>query len=44
MNPNIAKAYGRKSQGAKGEAVVSYCEPWITPDLVSFGFCNVGVD
>jgi len=28
--PNVAKAGGRKSQGAEGEAVVVYCEPLAT--------------
>jgi hypothetical protein len=37
-NPNVAKVGGRKSQGAKGEAVVCHCEPLATPDLASSGF------
>ena len=35
--PHVAKACGRKSQGAKGEAEVIYCEPLATPDLASAG-------
>jgi len=36
--PNVAKAGGLKSQGAKGKAVVGYCDPLATPDLKSSGF------
>jgi len=35
---NVAKAGGLQSQGAKGEAVVIYCEHLATPDLESSGF------
>ncbi|WP_319522290.1 hypothetical protein [uncultured Desulfosarcina sp.] len=38
VNPSVAKAGGSQSQGAKGEAVVVYCNPLATPDLVSSGF------
>jgi energy-coupling factor transporter transmembrane protein EcfT len=37
-NPNVAKAGGSQSQGAKGEAVALYCDPLATPDLASSGF------
>jgi hypothetical protein len=33
VHPNVAKVGGLQSQGAKGEAVVDYCEPLATPDL-----------
>jgi len=33
VNPNVAKAGGLQSQGAKGAAVVDYCKPLATPDL-----------
>ena len=36
--PNVAKAGGLQRQGVKGEAVVVYCEPLTTPDLMSSGF------
>ncbi len=36
--PNVAKAGGIKSQGAKGATVVIYCNPLATPDLDSSGF------
>jgi len=35
---NVAKAGGLQSQGVKGEAVVIYREPLITPDLKFSGF------
>ena len=35
--PNVAKAGGLQSQGVEGEAVVIYCEPLTTPDLMSSG-------
>ena len=38
------KAGGLQSQGAKGEAIVVYCEPLATQDLKPSDFCNVGVD
>ena len=38
LNPNVAKAGGLQSQGAKGEAVVDYCEPLATWDLEPSGF------
>jgi len=38
MNPNFAKAGAIQSQGAKGAAVVVYCEPLATPDLDGSGF------
>jgi hypothetical protein len=38
MNPIVAKAGELQSQGAKGEAVVGYCEPLATPDLELSGF------
>jgi len=28
MNPSVAKVGGLQSQGAKGKAVVCYCEHW----------------
>jgi len=37
-DPNVAKAGGHQSQGAKGEAVVLYCDPFVTPDLEFSGF------
>jgi hypothetical protein len=37
-HPNVAKAGGLESQGAKGAAVVVYCKPLATPDLKSSGF------
>jgi hypothetical protein len=42
-HPNSANAGGLQSQGAKGEAVVVYCDPLATPDMESSGFCSVGV-
>jgi len=36
--PIVAKVGGLQSQGAKGEAVVIYCEPIATPDLEFSGF------
>ena len=36
--PNVAKVGGIQSQGAKGAAVVIYCNPLATPDLESSGF------
>jgi len=38
--PNVAKVGGLQSQGARGEAVVIYCEPLATPDLEPSGFSN----
>ena len=38
LNPNVAKAGGDQSQGAKGEAVVIYCDPLVTKDLGASGF------
>ena len=38
MNPNVAKVRGLQSQGAEGEAVVAYCNPWTTQDLKFSGF------
>ena len=38
LNPNVAKAGGVQSQGAKGEAVALYCDPLATPDLGASGF------
>jgi hypothetical protein len=38
INPNVAKAGGLQSQGAKGAAVVVYCKPLATPDMKSSGF------
>jgi hypothetical protein len=38
VNPNLAKAGGLRSQGAKGEAPVCYCEPLATPNLEASGF------
>jgi len=38
VNPNVAKVGRLQSQGAKGEAVVVYCEPFATQDLESSGF------
>ena len=35
--PNVTKAGGLQSQGVEGEAVVIYCEPLPTPDLMSSG-------
>jgi len=37
-NPNVAKAGAIQSQGAKGAAVVIYCNPLATPDLDCSGF------
>jgi hypothetical protein len=37
-NPDVAKAGGRQSQGAKGEVVALYYDPLATPDLASSGF------
>jgi len=39
-NPNVAKVGGLRSQGARGEAVVIYCEPLATPDPEPSGFPN----
>jgi len=36
--PNVAKAGAIQSQGAKGAAVVFYCNPLATPDLDCSGF------
>ena len=36
--PNVAKVGGLQSQGARGEAVVAYCDPLVTKDLKSSGF------
>ena len=38
LNPSVAKAGGVQSQGAKGEAVVIYCDPLATQDLGAAGF------
>ena len=38
LNPNVAKAGGGQSHGAKGEAVVLYRDPLATQDLGSSGF------
>ena len=38
FNPIVAKAGGDQSQGAKGEAVVIYCDPLVTQDLGASGF------
>ncbi len=38
INPSVAKVGGLQSQGAKGKAVVCYCEPLATPDLEFSGF------
>ena len=38
FNPNVAKVGGLQIQGAKGEAIVNYCEPFGTPDLKFSGF------
>jgi len=38
LYPNVAKAGRLQSQGANGEAVVVYCEPFETLDLESSGF------
>jgi hypothetical protein len=38
IDPSVAKVGGPQSQGAKGEAVVDYCDPLATPDLESSGF------
>ncbi len=38
MNPIVAKPGGDQSQGAKGEAVVIYCDPLVTKDLGTSGF------
>ena len=38
VNPIVAKAGGDQSQGAKGEAVVIYCEPLVKKDLGASGF------
>jgi hypothetical protein len=35
---HVAKVGGLQSQGAKGEAVVVYCDPFATQDLESSGF------
>jgi hypothetical protein len=37
ITPNVAKAGGLQSQGAKGAAVVVYCKPLATPDMKSSG-------
>jgi len=36
--PGVAKVGGLQSQGAKGKAVVVYCEPLTTLDLEPSGF------
>ena len=36
--PYVAKVGGLQSQGAKGEAIVIYCEPLATKDLEPSGF------
>ena len=38
VNPSVAKVGGLQNQGAKGEAVVGYCDPLATPDLEPSGF------
>ena len=40
LTPMVAKIEERKSQGAKGKAVVSYCDPLATTDLAASGYCN----
>jgi hypothetical protein len=40
MNPNVANVGGLQSQGARGEAVVIYCEPMATPDLEPSGVAH----
>ena len=40
VNPIVAKAGGDQSQGAKGEAVVIYCDPLVTKDLGASGFSS----
>ena len=43
LSPSVAKVGGLQSQGARGEAVVIYCEPLATPDLESSDFpCLLG--
>ena len=36
--PSVAKVGGLQNQGAKGDAVVGYCDPLATPDLEPSGF------
>jgi hypothetical protein len=38
INPNVAKAGGLQEQGIKGEDVIFYFEPLITPHLKSSRF------
>jgi len=38
LDPSVAKAGAIQSQGAKGAAVVIYCNPLATPDLDGSGF------
>jgi len=38
INPNVAKAGAIQNQGAKGAAVVIYCNPLATLDLDGSGF------
>jgi len=38
VTPNVVKVGRLQSQGAKGDAVVVYCEPFATQDLESSGF------
>jgi len=38
INPNVAKAGGIQSQGAKGVAVEIYCNPLATSELDCCGF------
>jgi len=38
VDPDVAKVGRLQSQGAKGEAVVVYCEPFATQDLQSSDF------
>jgi hypothetical protein len=38
VHPNVAKVGGLQSQGAKGEAIVVYCEPLATQDMELSGF------
>jgi hypothetical protein len=38
LEPNVSKAGAIQSQGAKGVAVVIYCNPLATPDLDCSGF------
>jgi hypothetical protein len=38
LNPNVARAGGSQSQGARGDAVALYCDPLATLDLAFSGF------